>query len=120
MSKEDGGEGTVSSSVRRTRSSRGVFLAVTSLTAAGFLGRADSFRATAFRAFAGPASGFRPLDESDDFRALAVRRFDWAFLMGRFAERRATVRGRFLTVDFGLRMGLFLALFAIIDALSEP
>jgi hypothetical protein len=107
MFSEEGGVGTVSSKVRRARSSRGTF-AATDLTA---FGREMGFRAGFLTA--------RLLTAFED----AVRRPDCLLLLGRLTERLADTRfaaRRGGLVRFAAFFAFFDFRFAIAFILSQP
>jgi hypothetical protein len=128
MFSEDGGVGTVSSSVRRTRSRRGVFFRVLWLFRVSCLVRDDSGVAAvlARRGAAARLAGFRPRLRFIAagrrgllavFEAARALRRGVAFFVGRLAERfgaaRFLVRSAALTRRLALRLAMALVL-------SEP
>lgn len=128
MFSEDGGVGTVSSSVRRTRSRRGVFFRVLWFFRVSSLARGAG-GVTAVLARRGAATrlaGFRrpPCFLTAGRRGLlavfeaarALRR-GVAFLVGRLAERFGAARFRVRSAALTLRLALRLAMAHV---LSEP
>jgi hypothetical protein len=120
MFSEDGGVGTVSSSVRRTRSSRGVFPFTAEFWRVGSTdrvaeGRRDVVRTAFFTTRARARAAGRGV--RDGFAGVRAPRFAAAFFVGRLAERFAA--GRFF-VAFAVFARCAALRLAMALVLSEP